>query len=141
MKIQVIALALAAVPVFSSANPVFEITADHATSCRENGCRDFPKGFRFEASNWGSNDPQIAGTTVANGKANQVREAVEFDHRDVAPILDANGNMTNPTCQWPTGGMMQHAVTDAQGRVYIKRVEVVTKCVNGKMTTIQRALN
>ncbi len=36
---------------------------------------------------------------------------------------------------------MQHAVTDAQGRVYIKRVEVVTKCVNGKMTTIQRALN
>lgn len=141
MKSKILALIVSALPLAGFANPMFEITADHATSCRENGCRDFPKGFRFEASNWGPNDPQIAGTTIFNGNPRQEREGVEFEHRDVSPVLDAQGNMTEPACQWPTGGVMQHAVTDAQGRVYIKRVEVTTKCVNGKMTTIQRALN
>jgi hypothetical protein len=36
---------------------------------------------------------------------------------------------------------MQHTVVGPNGQLYLKRVEVVTKCVNGKMTTIQRAIN
>ncbi|MDR5813312.1 hypothetical protein QCE62_06865 [Caballeronia sp. LZ033] len=125
----------------ATANPLYQVTAEQATACRQDGCRAFPKGYRFEASNWGPNAREITGTSLFTGKANEEPETYIFHGADVAPILDAQGNMTEPACQWPTGGVMQHAVTDAQGLVYIKRVEATTKCVNGKMTTIQRALN
>lgn len=138
MKRKILLLLL--LPVASFANPVFEVTADHAMSCRD-GCRELPKGFKFEASNWGEHDPKIAGSSMFTGDAKAEPQLFRFNHADVSPVLDTQGNMTEPACQWPTGGVMQHAVTDAKGRVYIKRVEVTTKCVNGKMTTIQRALN
>lgn len=134
-------LVLLAAPLLAQGNPVYEVTADHANGCRPDGCKQFKKGYRFEATNWGENDPEIGGSNLAGVDAQTERKTYVFQGKDVAPVLDARGNHVEPNCTWPTGGVMQHAVTDAQGRVYIKRVEVTTKCVNGKMTTIQRALN
>ncbi|WP_250533551.1 hypothetical protein [Caballeronia sp. AZ10_KS36] len=145
MKTRILLAAALAFSVETShANPVYEVTAESTHACGmypEDGCKDFPKGFRFEASNWQRGAKTVGGKPVATEGQTGFPTYYQFDGHDVAPVLDAQGNTTEPTCQWPTGGVMQHAVTDAQGRVYIKRVEVVTKCVNGKMTTIQRALN
>lgn len=144
MKKRILAALAFIVTSQALASPLFEVTADQTTACELNNstdCRVFKRGYRFESLNWGGHAQIMPGATLPPPDGKGEREVFHFISKDVTPVLDAQGNMTEPTCQWPTGGVMQHAVTDAQGRVYIKRVEVVTKCVNGRMTTIQRALN
>jgi len=128
----------------ASASPVYEVTADHTYACGvspEDGCKDFSKGFRFEASNWGTGAVTVGGSPLAREGDTGSPPHYRFNGQDVAPVLDAQGNMTEPTCRWPTGGVTQRMVEGENGQLYLKRLQVVTKCVNGKMTTIQRALN
>ena len=135
---------LALASLNATANPVYEVTAQEARACNfehKGDCRTFPKGFKFEAMNWEDNPKTVGGKPLAKEGQTGFPEYFDFDGHDVAPVLDAQGNHVEPTCQWPTGGMMQHTVVGPNGQLYLKRVEVVTKCVNGKMTTIQRAIN
>lgn len=123
------------------ANPLYEVVANDTNACGMHGCARFQKGYKFEALNWAPNAPKVPGRSLPTGKANEEPETYEFEGASVEPILDSQGKHVEPTCQWPIGGMMQHTVVGPNGQLYLKRVEVVTKCVNGKMTTIQRALN
>ncbi len=127
-----------------AANPVYQVTAEHTYACSSSpsdGCKDFPKGFRFEAYNWGAGAPTVGGSPLAKEGDSGSPPHYRFDGRDVAPVLDDEGNMTEPNCRWPTGGVTQRVVEGPNGQLYVRRLQITTKCVGGRMVTVQRPLN
>lgn len=126
------------------ASPVYEVITNDTIACSSSpseGCKHFQRGFRFEAYNWGQGAKTVRGSPLATESDTGSPPVYNFDGRDVAPIFDANGNMTEPTCRWPEGGVTQRVVEGTDGQLYLKRIQIIVKCVNGKMMAIQRALN
>lgn len=102
-------------------------------------CRIYAAGTRFEIveSNAEYSQIKIPGANLANphfiaGSANA--QHGPFDSSIDKPTLP-------PGCEEPTGGEVRRLEAGPDGRLFLKRYLITTKCVDGKMRSFTKRLN
>lgn len=112
-------------------------------------CRKLPANFEFEAMNRSSfYTPPGATQGIGVIYGRDLRTTGDADDHyfnvltaDVAPVLDAAGQFTQAPCAGMGDGEIRRMETDKDGRLYLKRYMLVTKCVGGKVQSTLRPLD
>jgi hypothetical protein len=60
---------------------------------------------------------------------------------DVEPLTGRSGEPVQATCDGGAGGEVDRYVVGRDGRVYLRRFMITTRCVNGRMRSFTRPLN
>ncbi|WP_036663081.1 hypothetical protein [Pandoraea sp. SD6-2] len=167
MNIKIAFLVASLAASTAHAMPVFETVKEDVVICNTDAqlhqasvdsgdlpaqvCQKVSKGFRFEAMNRNTfysppggtakPDAMVYGRFLAADNERGAPKYFSVMKADVEPVLDAKGNFTEPSCDYPESYVTSKLLAAPDGKLYLKQGKVTIKCVNGEMRQIYQPLN